>query len=159
MDAQVLQLTRSVTWARHLGSLSLSFQLWNGEQSYLSHKVFVGIKWDHVGTSLAVQWLIIHLPMQGTQVRSLVWEDPTCCGVTGPVCHNYWTCAIEPACHNCWARMLQLQKLVHLEPVLCNKKKPLQWEARAPQRRVAPAHCNWRKPARGNEDPTQSKIK
>ena len=31
----------------------------------------------------------IHLPMQGTQVRALVWEDPTCHGATKPVCHNY----------------------------------------------------------------------
>ena len=31
------------------------------------------------GTSLGVQWLRIHLPMQGIQVRSLVWEDSTCC--------------------------------------------------------------------------------
>ena len=30
------------------------------------------------GTSLVVQCLRIHLPMQGTQVRSLVQEDPTC---------------------------------------------------------------------------------
>ena len=27
-------------------------------------------------TSLVVQWLRIHLPMQGTRGRSLVWEDP-----------------------------------------------------------------------------------
>ena len=26
----------------------------------------------------------IHLPMQGTRVRALVWEDPTCRGTTGP---------------------------------------------------------------------------
>ena len=26
-------------------------------------------------TSLMVQWLRIHLPMQGTRVRSPVWED------------------------------------------------------------------------------------
>ena len=25
-----------------------------------------------------IQWLRIHLPMQGTQVRFLVWEDPIC---------------------------------------------------------------------------------
>ena len=30
------------------------------------------------GTSLVAQWLRIHLPMQGTQVQSLVREDPTC---------------------------------------------------------------------------------
>ena len=28
------------------------------------------------GASLVVQWLIILLPMQGTWVPSLVWEDP-----------------------------------------------------------------------------------
>ena len=32
------------------------------------------------GASLVVQWLRICLPMQGTQVRALVWEDPTCRG-------------------------------------------------------------------------------
>ena len=30
------------------------------------------------GTSLVAQWLRIHLPLQRTQVRALVWEDPTC---------------------------------------------------------------------------------
>ena len=30
------------------------------------------------GTSLVAQWLRIRLPMQRTQVRSLVQEDPTC---------------------------------------------------------------------------------
>ena len=29
-----------------------------------------------------VQWLRIRLPMQGTQIRALVWEDPTCHGAT-----------------------------------------------------------------------------
>ena len=41
------------------------------------------------GTSLVAQWLRIHLPMQGTRVRSLVQEDPTCRGATKPVRHNY----------------------------------------------------------------------
>ena len=31
------------------------------------------------------QWLRICLPMQGTWVRALVWEDPTCRGAAGPV--------------------------------------------------------------------------
>ena len=29
-------------------------------------------------TFLVVQWIRIHLPMQETQVQSLVWEDSTC---------------------------------------------------------------------------------
>ena len=39
--------------------------------------------------SLVAQWLRICLPMQGTQVRALVWEDTTCRGATKPVSHNY----------------------------------------------------------------------
>ena len=31
--------------------------------------------------------------MQGTQVRALVREDPTCRGATKPMRHNYWVCA------------------------------------------------------------------
>ena len=37
------------------------------------------------GTSLVAQCLGIRLPMQGTRVRSLVQEDPTCYGATEPV--------------------------------------------------------------------------
>ena len=35
--------------------------------------------------SLVVQRIGIHLPMQGTQVQSLVREDSTCGGATKPV--------------------------------------------------------------------------
>ena len=35
------------------------------------------------------QWLRIHLPMQGTRVKSLVREDPTGHGATKPVLHNH----------------------------------------------------------------------
>ena len=38
--------------------------------------------------SLVAQWLRICLLMQGTRVRALVWEDPTCRGAAGPVSHN-----------------------------------------------------------------------
>ena len=38
--------------------------------------------------SLVAQWLRICLLMQGTRVRALVWEDPTCRGATRPVSHN-----------------------------------------------------------------------
>ena len=43
----------------------------------------------HAGTSLLAQWLRIHLPMQGTWVRYLVQEEPTCRGATKPMYHNY----------------------------------------------------------------------
>ena len=39
--------------------------------------------------SLVAQLLRICLPMQGTWVRALVREDPTCRGATKPVCHSY----------------------------------------------------------------------
>ena len=80
--------------------------------------------------------------MQGTQVQALVREDPTCCGATKPMRHNYWACALEPVSHNYWAHVPQLLKPARLEPVLRNKEKPPQWEARAPQRRVAPTRRN-----------------
>ena len=47
------------------------------------------LKKIHSGASLVAQWLRICLPMQGTRVRALVWEDPTCRGATRPVSHNY----------------------------------------------------------------------
>ena len=61
------------------------------------------IKNDLKGTSLVAQWLRIHLPVQGTWIRALVWEDPTCLRATKPVCHNYWACALEPTSHNYWS--------------------------------------------------------
>ena len=39
--------------------------------------------------SRVAQWLGVCLPMQGTRVRALVREDPTCRGAAGPVSHNY----------------------------------------------------------------------
>ena len=87
--------------------------------------------------SLAAQWLRICLPMQGTRVRALVWEDLTCRGATRPVSHNYWACtsgACAPQQERLW-----------------------QWEARTPRWSVAPARRNWRKPPHRNEDPTQPK--
>ena len=38
--------------------------------------------------SLVAQWIRIHLPMQGTWVQYLVWEDSTCHGATKPKRHN-----------------------------------------------------------------------
>ena len=41
-----------------------------------------------IRASLVAQWLRVCLQMQGTRVRALVWEDPTCHGATRPVSHN-----------------------------------------------------------------------
>ena len=77
-----------------------------------------------LGTSLVAQWLRIRLPMQGTQVRALVREDPTCRRATKPVCYDYWACTLEPASHNYWAPVPQLLKPARLEPVLRNTRSP-----------------------------------
>ena len=86
------------------------------------------------GASLVAHWLRISLPMQGTQVRALVWEDPTCHGATKPMHHNCWACAIEPGGPTTEARKPRVPAP--------QQEKPLQREARTPQRRVAPARRN-----------------
>ena len=62
-------------------------------------------------------------PIQGTWVRALVWEDPTCRGATKPMRHNYWACTLEPASHNYWDRMPQPLKPARLETMLRNKRE------------------------------------
>ena len=47
------------------------------------------LKMVNLGASLVAQWLGIHLPMQGTGIRALLREDPTCHGAAKPVSHNY----------------------------------------------------------------------
>ena len=83
-------------------------------------------KWPNkkgeIGASLVAQWLRICLPMQGTRVRALVWEEPTRHGATRPVSHNYWACA-SGACAP-------------------QQERPRQWEARALWWWVAPARRN-----------------
>ena len=54
-------------------------------------------------TLLMTQWRI-HLPMQGTQVPSLAWEDPACLEATKPICHNYWNARTQgPVSRNYWS--------------------------------------------------------
>ena len=101
-------------------------------------------------TSLVAQWLRIQLPMQGTQVRSLVWEDPTCHRATKLVRHNYWAYApqlLKPMRPR--ARALQLLSLRAATTEARvprarapQQEKPPQGEARAPQWRVATTHHN-----------------
>ena len=51
--------------------------------------------------------------MQGTRVRALIQEDPTCCRATKPARHNYWACTLEPASHDYWAHTPRLPKPAH----------------------------------------------
>ena len=88
-------------------------------------------------TFLVVQSLRICLQMQGTQVPSLVREDPTCRGAAKPVHHNYWA-------HVRW-----LPEPSHLEPVLRNKRSHCSEK---------PAHCNQRKVLAQQWRPSAIKI-
>ena len=67
----------------------------------------------------------ICLPMQGTQVWSLVQEDSTCCGATNSMCQNYWD------------HIPQLLKPMRLEPVSCDKRHHCYEK---------PTHCNSEQP-------------
>ena len=102
-------------WHTEVSPNEIPFLIWDGVR-------IINSKVNHIRTSLVAQWLRICLPMQGTQVWSLVLEDPTCRGATKPVCHNYWAC------------MPQLLKPMCLEPVLCKER----------------SHCN-EKPTHHNE--------
>ena len=67
----------------------IHFKIFYATKHRHTHKIKNKIKRQVIGASLVAQWLRICLPMQGTQVRALVWEDPTCRGATRPVSHNY----------------------------------------------------------------------
>ena len=96
--------------------------------SVLSDQSGIKLKINSRGTSLLVQWLKIHLSMQGTQVQSLVQEDPTCYGATKPVHHNYYRASKQQPPNLC------ATATAALEPeASARNKKPPQWR---------PAHCN-----------------
>ena len=80
--------------------------------------------------------------MQGTPVQALVWEDPTHCGAAKPMRHNYWACALQPASHNYGSLRATATEARAPRAHAPQQEKPLQWEARAPQWRVAPARLN-----------------
>ena len=75
-------------------SRTFSFVVWSGAPHFLASECHKD------ATTLVIHCLRIHLPMQGTWVRSLVHEDSTCCRATKPVFHSYWDCALESKLHN-----------------------------------------------------------
>ena len=126
------------------------------------HSIFAGrIPMDRGAWRLAVHrvarswtWLKrlsthTHMPMQETRVWSLVWEDPTCCGATKPVHHNYWACALEPGNCSYWAQVPQLLKPACPRACTLQQKKPPHWEACTTQ---------LEKSLHNNQDPAQPKI-
>ena len=100
--------------------------------------------------SLVVQWLRICLPMQGTWVQFLVWEDPTCCGAMKPMCQSHW-----PLLSSLWAS--------------CNYRARVPWSPHSVTREAVPTRsprtatksspCSPQpENTRSNEDPAQSKT-
>ena len=77
-------------------------------------------------TFLVVQKLRIHLPIQGTQIQSLLQEDPTCHNAAKPVYHSYCASAPEPVSCNYWGPCAPRAHTLQQE-------KPPQWEACALQ--------------------------
>ena len=53
------------------------------------HYTYREAKIKNYRTSPVVQWIGICLPMQGTRIQSLVWEDSPCCETTKPRHQNY----------------------------------------------------------------------
>ena len=94
-----------------------------------------------IRASLVVQRLRIHLPMQGIQVWALVREDPTCCGATKPVCHNYWTCALEPLSHNYQSWHITTTE-AHAPRARAPQQETTTMRSPHTEKRVAPAHHN-----------------
>ena len=82
------------------------------------------------GASLVAQWLGVCLPMQGTWVRALVWEDPTCRGAAQLLSLCVWS----------------LCSAAREAAVVGGPRIAM---------RSGPACRDWRKPSRRNADPTQ----
>ena len=80
--------------------------------------------------------------MQETWVVSLVQEDPTRHGGAKTMCYSDWASALEPGNRNRWALVPQLLEACTPSSRALQQEKPLQWEAQAPQERVAPTFCN-----------------
>ena len=71
-------------------------------------------------TSLVAQWVRICLPMQGTQVWSLIHEDSHHPGATKPMGRNCWAHALEPACCTCLEPVLHMREDTAMRS-LCTK--------------------------------------
>ena len=82
----------------------------------------INFKLRFTGASLVAQWLAvgIRLPMQGTRVQALVWEDPIChgapkcwqrCGAKGTPIHCWWKCIlVQPLGKIVWSFLKNTKK-------------------------------------------------
>ena len=72
------------------------------------------------------------------RVRSLVWEDPVCCGVAGSLRHSCWAWVLEPASCNYWAQSTGAIKASVPGACAPQQGRPQGWEPPALRRRVVP---------------------
>ena len=100
-----------------------------------------------VWTSLVLQWLRVHLPMQGTWTRALVWEYPTCHGAT-PFLH-----------HSQWAHVRRLWKPTHPRAMRPRKGSLCREQPEPRDPWGAPARRSWRQLVCGNEDLAQPEMR
>ena len=107
------------------------------------------------GASLAAQWWKARLPVQRTQVWSLVWEHPTCNGATQPVHHSYCACAVEPRSCNYGAILPKPLKPVH--PELLSKRS--HYNEKPTTGKELPHSPQLEKSVCSYEDPAQPKIR
>ena len=73
-------------------------------------------------TFLVIQWLRIHLPIQGTWVQFLVGEDSACCGATKPnvpqvLCPHSRPCSATRQATVLKNRAPQLESSLQLPPL------------------------------------------
>ena len=97
----------------------------------------------------------------------LIREDPMCCGLTKPMHHNCWACALEPgsprACapqqekppQYCKVISLQLNKFI-LKKKACFQCQKKEWEAQAPKLESNLRSLLPEKSPQSNKDPAQS---
>ena len=82
------------------------------------------------------EWLRICLAVQGTWLRALLQDNPTCYRATNSMCHDSWASAPEPTCWSTEAFMPQAcvptqeNSLQQEGAGHCNEKEPLLTAAR-----------------------------
>ena len=99
LDGAAIQARRGIRWA-WVAQISHDSPPWTG-WTFSEIKATPSLPTNKTGASLVAQCLGVCLPMQGTWVRVLVREDPTCRGTAESLRHSCWACALEPAL---WSR-------------------------------------------------------
>ena len=142
-------------WIQLFSCMGCFFCL-EGHLCFYTRKTYIKILQNAALPRRCSGW--VHLPMQGSLVRSLVWEDSHAVEQLSPR-------ATTAKAHVLYAREPQLTSLCAATteawaPRACalQQEKSLQWEAREPRLDSSPHLYNSRKPACSSEDPAQPEI-